>query len=159
MESHQSVEILPDYCDPFTGQCYGKSIRGWSSPHLSPDGGPLAWSTAQVVSCVSRLKSVVETIRHEKVLQEFRGIRLSSNGPSSTAWDRLLDSDLGSVGPDGEVCTLKDVLESRMLKSRLPASEDDTLPSLVSSTSYSAILFGPPGKGLNKVQKVTDVLD
>jgi len=137
IERHQTVEILPDYCDPESGQCYGKSLRGWVSPHLSPETGPQAWSTAQTIACISRMKSVVETLMHEDVLTEFRGSRLSAKGASPEAWNRLLDSDLSSSGTQ-QMTTLKEALNQRMIRPRMDAST-----SLV--PSYSAILFGPPG--------------
>ena len=28
IEIHQSIEIIPDYCDVESGQCYGKALRG-----------------------------------------------------------------------------------------------------------------------------------
>mmetsp|Transcript_1237 Transcript_1237/g.2525 ORF Transcript_1237/g.2525 Transcript_1237/m.2525 type:complete len:841 (+) Transcript_1237:169-2691(+) len=142
LEFHQSVEILPDYCDPVTGQCFGKSIRGWASPHFSPEEGPAAWSTAQAIGCIARMKSTVETLRHDAVLAEFQGFALSQNGPTFDAWDRLLDSDLGSS--DGAITTLKQVLEERMI---YPRDTSGLAPSSSSSplSSYSAILFGPPG--------------
>jgi len=139
IEFHHKVEILPDYCDPETGQCTGKAIQGWSSPHLSPDSGPQAWSTAQTVACISRMKTAVETLMHEDVLAEFRGIKLSQKGVSTTSWDRLLDSDLGKCGLD-RVCTLKEVLEDRMIFPRLNVEDDSVL-----TESFSSVLFGPPG--------------
>eukprot|EP00977_Amphora_coffeiformis_P018238 scaffold6331_cov152-Amphora_coffeaeformis.AAC.4 len=139
IEFHHKVEILPDYCDPETGQCTGKAIQGWSSPHLSPDTSPQAWSTAQTVACISRMKTVVETLMHDDVLVEFNGMKLSQKGAISTSWDRLLDADLGKCGFD-RTLTLKEVLHDRMISPRIKDEDDSVL-----SESYSAILFGPPG--------------
>ena len=154
IEMHSLVEILPDYCDPESGQCYGKAIRGWSSPHLSPDVGPQAWSTAQVIACISRIQTLVATLRHDSVVMEFRGQphekrigTLSSSmagtpaPPDPSGWNRLLDSDIAEPGGSASnvATTHKEVLDQRMIQPRLPSSS-----SLVSS-SYSAILFGPPG--------------
>jgi hypothetical protein len=47
IESHDRLEVITDYCDPDSGECYGKPLRGWSTPHLSHDAGPQAWPTAQ----------------------------------------------------------------------------------------------------------------
>ena len=61
IESHELIEIVADYCDPESGQCYGRTVRGWASPHLqasASDGGPRAWSTAQTLLCVGRLRKV-----------------------------------------------------------------------------------------------------
>ena len=156
IESHVTVEILPDYCDPDSGTCYGKSLRGWTSPHLTDaatsgggSAGPQAWSTAQATACITRFKAVVQTLRHVDVLNEFQGVGLSKKGVTTTAWDRLLDSDLGQCdgGMEGQPCTLKQVLFQRMIASRLESSSSTTTTTeqpLV--TSYSAILFGPPGE-------------
>lgn len=136
IESNKVTEIQPDYCDPESGQCYGKALTGWASPHLSPGDGPQAWSTAQTLECVSRISKVVSDIMHNDVLNEFGGKSNASNGPNSADWNRLLDSDLGSCGTSS--CrTLKDVLEERMV---LPRTQDSSI-----NAAYSAILFGPPG--------------
>jgi hypothetical protein len=136
IELHRKVEILPDYCDPETGQCYGKAIKGWSSPHLSPETAPQAWSTAQTIACVSRMRTTVESLRHTDILEEFNGIKLSQKGAVTTSWDRLLDADIdASTG-----VTLKNVLEDRMITPRLAGSEESVVLE-----SFSAILFGPPG--------------
>lgn len=34
IELIQDVEVIADYCDPDTGECYGKTLRGWTSPNL-----------------------------------------------------------------------------------------------------------------------------
>lgn len=138
IESHRKVEVLPDYCDPRTGQCTGRSLTGWTSPHLSPEIGPQAWSTAQTVACISRLNTLIQSVIHINVMTEFQGSFYSRDGISSLAWDRLLNSDLGKCGTDQER-TLKDVIEERMIQPRL---ESSTSPY---PASYSAILFGPPG--------------
>lgn len=140
IEQHKEVEIIPDYCDPQTGQCYGKPLSGWNSPHMTSNSsrGPAAWSTAQTITCIMRMKKVVQRLLHIDVLEEFRGT--SNNGiPKLASWDRLLDTDLGDPStPDG--CrTLKDVLNERMVQ---PFSSDS---SLGIGVAYSSILFGPPG--------------
>jgi len=61
IETHQLVEVVSDFCDPQSGQCYGRAVRGWASPHLQSsksDGGPRAWSTVQTLMCVGRLRKV-----------------------------------------------------------------------------------------------------
>jgi ATPase family associated with various cellular activities (AAA) len=153
IEFHQTVEILPDYCDPDSGQCYGKALRGWSSPHLTPDAGPQAWSTAQTITCICRMRRVVETLMHDNVLREFRGMAFSSTtatlggGVSTTAWDRLLDTDLGSCDTNKDCITIKDVLWERMIAPRVAASASAATTAVTRPvvTTYSAILFGPPG--------------
>mmetsp|Transcript_10752 Transcript_10752/g.16216 ORF Transcript_10752/g.16216 Transcript_10752/m.16216 type:complete len:629 (+) Transcript_10752:3-1889(+) len=140
MEQHKEVEIIPDYCDPITGQCYGKPLQGWNSPHMTStqSSGPAAWSTAQTITCIMRMKKVVQRLLHIDVLEEFRGT--SNNGIIKLqSWDRLLDTDLGD--PQSEGCrTLKDVLNERMIQ---PFSKTSTLPTF--GAAYSSILFGPPG--------------
>ncbi len=139
MEQHKEVEIIPDYCDPTTGQCYGKPLQGWNSPHMTSTQslGPAAWSTAQTITCIMRMKKVVQRLLHVDVLEEFRGT--SNNGIIKLqSWDRLLDTDLGD--PQSEGCrTLKDVLNERMIQ---PFSKTSTLPTF--GAAYSSILFGPP---------------
>lgn len=34
IELNQDVEVIADYCDPDTGECSGKTLRGWTSPNL-----------------------------------------------------------------------------------------------------------------------------
>jgi hypothetical protein len=138
IESNQVAEVVPDYCDPESGQCYGKSLRGWVSPHLPPGTGPQAWSTAQTATCLYRLKRVVQQLMHNDVLEEFNGIAHSLRGPEPAAWDRLLDSDLGGSGKDCR--TIKSVLDERVCD---PFHESITNPSV--GAVYSAILFGSPG--------------
>lgn len=138
IESNQAVEVIPDYCDPESGQCFGKSLRGWVSPHLSPETGPQAWSTAQTATCIYRLKRVVQKLMHNDVLEEFNGIAHSTRGPEPAAWDRLLDSDLGGCSKDCR--TIKSVLEERVC---VPFSESFSNPSV--GAAYSTILFGSPG--------------
>jgi len=138
IETNQAVEVIPDYCDPQSGQCYGKSLRGWVSPHLSPETGPQAWSTAQTATCIYRLKRVVQQLMHNDVLEEFNGIAHSVGGPDPAAWDRLLDSDLGGCTKDCR--TIKSVLEERVL---VPFEESVSTPSV--GAAYSVILFGSPG--------------
>ena len=139
IEGHELIEVISDYCDVDTGQCYGKPIRGWTSPHLSQDTGPQAWSTAQVLTCVSRMRSVVKQLMHNDVLREFRGQPLSIKGKRPEGWNRLLDSDLGDPSsPDKR--SIKSVLEERVID---PFATSINNPSL--GACYSAILFGPPG--------------
>jgi len=144
IEEHQSVEIIPDYCDPETGQCYGKPLRGWASPHMTERwNSPVAWSTAQTLTCVIRMQDVVQRLLHIDVLQEFGGT--SNNGvPKLASWDRLLDTDLGD--PTTEHRTLKDVLDERMIRpfsDTIPGDSNAFMPKV--GGAYSAILFGPPG--------------
>jgi ATPase family associated with various cellular activities (AAA) len=140
IECHLLVDVITDYCDAETGQCFGKSIRGWASPHLTPGTGPQAWSTAQVVACISLMRSTIQELMTNDVLNEFQGVYLSENGPRSTAWNRLLDSDLGNP-LEPETCrTIKSVLEERMI---IPFSGSIKSPGF--GSAYSAILFGPPG--------------
>jgi len=137
IESHQEVEYIADYCDPESLQCYGKPLKGWASPHLAPGTGPQAWSTAQTITCVTRMRKVVGELMHNDVLLEFGGIH-HLGVPSYSSWDRLLDADLG-VGSLANK-TLKQVLEERMIT---PFDGDDMIPSY--GACYSTILFGPPG--------------
>ncbi|KAG7355209.1 ATP-dependent metalloprotease FtsH [Nitzschia inconspicua] len=137
LESNQDVQIIADYCDPETGQCFGKSLRGWSSPFLSPPTGPIAWATAQSVTCLARMRRIVRQLLHNDVLEEFRGKK--TDGPDSKAWNRLLDSDVGTPG-SSSCRTIKSILEERVI---LPFSESVTAPSV--GAAYSTILFGSPG--------------
>lgn len=138
IETHQMVEVIPDYCDPETGQCYGKPLRGWASPHI-PDAGPEAWSTAQTLTCGARMRDTVQSLMHDDVLKEFGGENLSADGPSTDAWNRLLDTDLGNPAK-GKCLTLKCVLDERVL---IPFANGVSNPSY--GAVYSAILHGPPG--------------
>jgi hypothetical protein len=115
IESHQAIEMITSYRDPKTGQCYGKPLRGWSSPHHDPDAGPQAWSTAQVIKCITWMKKTVCQLMHNDVLEEFHGVRFSEKGVQTADWDRLLDSDLGSPTKGEECRTLKSVLEERVV--------------------------------------------
>uniref|UniRef100_A0A7S4K6L8 AAA+ ATPase domain-containing protein n=1 Tax=Odontella aurita TaxID=265563 RepID=A0A7S4K6L8_9STRA len=139
IESHQTLEMITDRCDPQTGQCYGKPLRGWSSPHHGPDSGPQAWPTAQVLKCVSWMSRTIRQLMHNDVLEEFKGVAFSKKGIKPESWDRLLDTDLGA--PCKEGCrTTKSVLEERVIN---PFSKSIDNPSY--GAAYSAILFGPPG--------------
>ena len=138
IESHQQVEIISDYCDTESGQCYGKALRGWTSSHLGQSTGPLAWSTAQTVSCISLLRKTIRQLMHNDVLKEFNGIPHSEKGPDPQAWERLLDSDLGTPGSSCQ--TIKCVLEQRVCT---PFAKSVSAPSV--GAAYSAILFGSPG--------------
>ena len=111
IEQHEAVEIIPDYCDPITNQCYGKPLRGWASPQMTQSSSPAAWSTAQTLTCVLRMNKVFQRLQHIDVLEEFGGT--TNNGiPTLASWDRLLDTDLG----DPSNCrTLKSVLDERMV--------------------------------------------
>eukprot|EP00584_Thalassiosira_punctigera_P008779 CAMPEP_0172541276 /NCGR_PEP_ID=MMETSP1067-20121228/12103_1 /TAXON_ID=265564 ORGANISM="Thalassiosira punctigera, Strain Tpunct2005C2" /NCGR_SAMPLE_ID=MMETSP1067 /ASSEMBLY_ACC=CAM_ASM_000444 /LENGTH=787 /DNA_ID=CAMNT_0013327281 /DNA_START=87 /DNA_END=2450 /DNA_ORIENTATION=- len=144
IEEHQCVEIISDYCDPETSQCYGKPLRGWASPHMAvQSSSPVAWSTAQTLTCVMRMRKVVQRLQHMDVLEEFGG-KANTGLLRTDSWNRLLDTDLGD--PTVEHRTLKDVLDERMIR---PFS--DTIPTTGSlcvpkvGGAYSAILFGPPG--------------
>jgi len=139
IESHQSVEIVTTQVDAKTGQCHGKPLIGWSSPHHDKDSGPQAWPTAQVLKCVSWMKLTIEQLMHNDVLEEFNGIRFSDKGKQTKCWDRLLDSDLGDPSK-GNGRTIKSVLEERVV---VPFSSSMDNPSY--GAAYSAILFGPPG--------------
>jgi len=144
IEQHQSVEIIADYCNPETGQCYGKPLRGWASPHMTAtSSSPMAWSTAQTLTCVMRMREVFQRLLHIDVLEEFEG--KSNNGVIKYAsWDRLLDTDLGD--PTTECRTLKSVLDERMIvpfSDTIPGTGSACVPKL--GLAYSAILFGPPG--------------
>jgi hypothetical protein len=139
IEQHQTVVVIADYCDTESGQCYGKPLRGWASPHLNPDTTPQAWSTAQTLTCISRMKRCIRALMHNDVLAEFQGFAYSTEGRMPANWNRLLDSDLGDCGTDS--CrTLKEVLQERVLE---PFDSSVSNPSF--GAAYSAILFGPPG--------------
>jgi hypothetical protein len=139
IEQNEDVEIIADYCDPQSGQCYGKALRGWASPHLSPPGGPKAWATAQTITCLARMRRIVQQLMHNDVLEEFGGVTLSKHGPNNQAWDRLLDSDLGEPGSTDRQ-TIKYVLENRVCQ---PFAQSVSAPSV--GAAYSTILFGSPG--------------
>lgn len=145
IEQHQLVEIIPDYCDAETGQCYGKPLRGWASPHMtSRFSNPAGWSTSHALTSVIRMRKTIQKLLHIDVLEEFGG-KTNGGVPKLASWDRLLDTDLGDPA-DG--ITLKDVLNDRMV---FPFS--DTIEGGIGSAqhvpkvgiAYSAILFGPPG--------------
>ena len=138
IESHQCVEMVSHYTDEF-GQCYGKPLSGWSSPHLEPDAGPLAWPTAQVLKCVAWMKVVLSEMVHNDVLDDFDGVAYSKNGKQTESWDRLLDTDVGDP-ESGDCRTIKGVLEERVVR---PFADSIDNPSY--GAAYSAILFGPPG--------------
>lgn len=137
IERHETLEVIADYCDAETGECYGKTLRGWSSPHLKPEQGPLAWSTAQTLACVSSLKTTIQKLMHKDVLREFNGIAFSEKGIRPEGWERLLDTDLGSAVQNR---TIKSVLEERVVT---PFASSINNPSY--GAAYSAILHGPPG--------------
>lgn len=138
IEGHRALEMITDRCDPDTGQCYGKPLKGWSSPHHA-DTGPQAWPTAQVLKCVSWMSRSIRQLMHNDVLEEFEGIAFSKKGIRAEGWDRLLDTDLGARCDKG--CrTIKSVLQERVIG---PFSKSIDNPSY--GAAYSAILFGPPG--------------
>mmetsp|Transcript_48500 Transcript_48500/g.56687 ORF Transcript_48500/g.56687 Transcript_48500/m.56687 type:complete len:789 (-) Transcript_48500:253-2619(-) len=141
IETHLTADIISDFCDPESGQCYGKPLQGWVSPHLNQDSGPQAWSTAQALTCNSRMRAVTQELMHNDVRTEFNGVPLSDDGPKLAAWDRLLDTDLGYRSKNCR--TLKDVLRERILD---PFHSNRMKGGMVGpGAAYSAILFGPPG--------------
>ena len=107
IEVHQTLEVIPDYYDPDSGDCYGKTLRGWISPHLQPDKGPQDWSIAQVLTCMALLKTTIRDMMHKNVLEEFNGVAFSREGVRLESWDRLLDTDIGSVV---QIITMKSVI-------------------------------------------------
>jgi hypothetical protein len=146
IEERRAVEIVPDYCDPITGRCYGRPLCGWASPHMSGAqlSSPVAWSTAQVLTCVVRMRRVVQRLLHVDVLKELRG---KSNGgvPWLASWDQLLEMDLGDPVM-ADRWNLKDVLDKRMIRpfsDAIPIAGTTRIPKV--GVAYSAILFGPPG--------------
>ncbi len=133
--------VIAEECNIDTGRCYGRALRGWSSPHLSPSVGPNAWSTAQTIKCLARMRKIVRELMHNDVLEEFGGISISSrNIDRNAAWDRLLDSDLGGGTPGCR--TIKCVLEERVVNPFIDAVRVDD-PGV--GAAYSTILFGSPG--------------
>ena len=138
-EANQITEVVPNYCDAISGQCYGKYLQGWSSPHLLSENGVQAWSTAQTLHCVSKMATVVKAIMHDDVLLEFNGVKLEGC-PKADAWNRLLDTDLGDPSKEETCRTLKSVIKERVL---MPLSGDTV--TTIYGTAYSTILFGPPG--------------
>ena len=124
-------------CNQETGRCYGRPLRGWCSPHLSPSSGPNAWSTAQTITCIARMKRIVKQLLHNDVLKEFNGISINKN---NAGWDRLLDSDLG-CGNDN-VRTIKSVLDERVIT---PFDDVSDVRNPDVGAAYSTILFGSPG--------------
>ncbi|CAB9501091.1 metalloprotease FTSH [Seminavis robusta] len=139
IENHQMVEVITSYCDPVSGQCYGRPLRGWSSPH-SPDSSPQAWPTAQVLKCAAWMRTTIRQLIHNDVIDEFHGIRFSELGIQPKGWDRLLDSDLGILTERGKPRTIKSVLKERVIT---PFASSMDNPSY--GAAYSAVLFGPPG--------------
>ena len=148
LESHQQVEIVPDYCDTESGQCSGRALRGWASSHLIQTSGPQAWSTAQTVTCICFLRKTVRQLMHSDVLKEFNGIAHSNRGPLPEAWDQLLDSDLGS--PGAKCRSIKCVLEERVCA---PFADSIDTPGV--GAAYSAILFGSPGTAKTTISEAT----
>ena len=125
-----------------------KQINGWASPHLGPNARPEAWSTAQTLFCVTRMREIVNKLMHTDVLNEFSGTSLAEYGRNPKAWERLLDTDVGD--PADEDCrTLKDILKTRVLDpfTVTPgvAGESSLACYPGPGAAYSAILFGPPG--------------
>lgn len=135
------------------------SLRSPRSP--SPYPHPTLRPSLQAVRCISRLRQLTRELLVADVLTEFGGRQAAA--PDTSAWSRLLDSDLPAGGGGGSdvssIGTLKDTIDARMLAplSALGATDplgrgaEDTaaLASQQASSravaSYSAILFGPPG--------------
>jgi len=149
VESHRKVDVVSEACESESGQCFGRPLVGWRSNHLSPEGKPLAWCTAQVFRCVVAMQQCVTQLINEDVLAEFGGA--PARPADEAAWVRLLDTD---VFPRGR--TLKSIVQQRMLEplalegSRVATSplrrfDEDPIGAVASLASYSAILFGPPG--------------
>ena len=114
-EEHWAVEVIPGYCNPMTGQCYGKPLCGWASPHMSAQSStPVAWSTTQMLTRVVRMRKVVQRLIHINVLKELRG-ESNDSAPKLPSWDRLLNRDLGDPSMLNH-WTLKVVLNVRMIK-------------------------------------------
>jgi hypothetical protein len=132
-----TVIIADKQCNPETGRCYGRPLRGWCSPHLSPSSGPNAWSTAQTITCMARMRRIVKQLLHNDVLREFNGISINKN---NAGWDRLLDSDLGCG--DNNVRTIKSVLDERVIT---PFDDVSDVRNPDVGAAYSTILFGSPG--------------
>ena len=121
IETHQIREMVSTSTDPQTGQCYGKTLRGWRSPHLDRDDGPNAWSTAQTLKCIKHMRRRIQQLMHNDVLEEFNGESYSEGGPQSQAWDNLLDSDLGDKSQEEECKAIKSVLNDRIVRPFTPA--------------------------------------
>jgi len=148
IESHRIFDVVAEYCDEESGQCFGQPLVGWRSNHLSPDGPPLGWCTAQVFRCVAAMHRSMSEMMNADVLREFKGVK--AKPADLAAWDRLLDTDVSSNGD-----TLKNIVLTRMIQpfddDAVMAASDPLLrfaPSRVdgaATASYSAILFGPPG--------------
>eukprot|EP00316_Scyphosphaera_apsteinii_P011195 CAMPEP_0119316478 /NCGR_PEP_ID=MMETSP1333-20130426/39749_1 /TAXON_ID=418940 /ORGANISM="Scyphosphaera apsteinii, Strain RCC1455" /LENGTH=730 /DNA_ID=CAMNT_0007322131 /DNA_START=134 /DNA_END=2326 /DNA_ORIENTATION=+ len=124
-------------------------LRGWRSHHLSPEGGPLAWCTAQAIRCIVRLEQAARSLSTTDILAKLGGT--SGSAPDPSMWNLLLDSDLKSDQAD---LTLKSLLYTRMLAPlrALDAADalgrrgpGDDLVELEAAACHSAILFGPPG--------------
>jgi len=137
IEGHQRAETIPQDEEDYR---VSKTIRGWSSNHLSSEEGPLGWSTAQVLRYVSLMRQTIQQILHNDVLTEFKGIAYSQKGAKPEGWNMLLDSDLGLGGVGGGCMTIKEVLDCRMC---VPFEAGINNPSM--GAAYSSILFGPPG--------------
>ena len=93
--------------------------------------------------CLARGHLLTRALINADVLASLGG-RVAAR-PAAAPWDRLLDSDLVS-----DRTTLKRVLDQRMLTplAALAAADpggQDSYSALLAATSYSGILFGPPG--------------
>ena len=96
--------------------------RGWRSSHLSENGGPLCWSSAQVCSALSSMRCLLRKLCAEDVLSEFRATRVSER--STRLFDSLMDSEVqlaggGAIGVEGseEGCaSLKRILSRHILE-------------------------------------------
>ena len=117
----------------------GAMLRGWRSNHLPPEGGPLGWCTAQALRCASRLHELTRSLLCSDVLADLGGTQ--AQPMDTSAWSRLLDSDLppagGNAGSEGAVLgalsgavsgsTLKTTLEQRMIEPLAALSACDPL--------------------------------
>eukprot|EP00928_Gymnodinium_smaydae_P018604 TRINITY_DN17088_c0_g1_i1.p1 TRINITY_DN17088_c0_g1~~TRINITY_DN17088_c0_g1_i1.p1 ORF type:complete len:773 (-),score=58.24 TRINITY_DN17088_c0_g1_i1:148-2415(-) len=115
-------------------------VRGWRSNHLDGRGGytgPYAWSTAQVIWCIAKVRRFFRHLVDKTVLHEFDGAVIQE--ANKAPWQRMLDCDM-YIG--GKPTTLKTVLESRMLT---PVEALEQGRSMDIQPMHSAILFGPPG--------------
>ena len=89
---------------------YGDTtIRRWRR-----NGGPVAWSTAQVFYTLAQFRSVVKLYLTESILEEFGGSTIDRRRgrPSERAWDTLMDTDVKIAG---SVKTLRNIIDERTL--------------------------------------------
>jgi hypothetical protein len=138
LTSRQLTATSAENCDEATGQCYGRTYRGWRSNHLShqyDSQRPLGWSTAQALRCVVKGRTAVRALLSAHVLSQYGGTLPAA--PSPSAWARLLDADLPPPAN-----SLKATLESRVIAPLLGSLQSG---DFVGPPCYSAVLFGPPG--------------